>query len=293
MAGTTVVTTNLPLPLFGRGKVRDTYDLDDHLLMVATDRLSAFDCILPNGIPGKGEVLTRMSAFWFRQTQHIVDNHLVSTNISDLPSSLATYGDVLDSRFMLVRKAQRIDYECVVRGYLAGSAWKEYRDSGAVCGIELPAGLRQSEPLPQPLFTPATKADSGHDVNVSLDHMKNAIGEDLGQALAECAIAVYQFAAQFALDHGIIIADTKMEFGLLDGRIILIDELLTPDSSRFWAAGTYEVGGSPPSFDKQFVRDWLESSGWDKKAPAPRIPQDVLQKTADKYHEALLRLTAR
>src|SRR6185437_13277763 len=237
-----VLQTNLPLPLFGRGKVRDTYDLGDRLLMVATDRLSAFDSILPNGIPDKGRVLTLLSAFWFDRTREIIPNHLLSTATADLPDALSGSPEMVDmlaGRFMLARKAQRLDFECVVRGYLAGSGWADYQRTGAVCGVKLPAGLRQADELPEPIFTPATKAETGHDTNISLEEMKNSVGEDLGQAISDASIAIYRAAAAYALDRGIIIADTKMEFGLLDGQLILIDELLTPDSSRFWAVGEY------------------------------------------------------
>lgn len=291
MARQVLLSTNLPLPRFGTGKVRDTYDLGDRLLMVTTDRLSAFDCVLPNGIPGKGEVLTKLSAFWFGRTQDIIANHLLSTDVADLPDAVRASADELAGRFMVVRKARRIDYECVVRGYLAGSGWKEYQETGSVCGIHLPAGLRQADELPQPIFTPATKAESGHDINLSLDEMKNRVGEDLGQALADASIAIYRAAAAYALDRGIIIADTKMEFGLLDNELILIDELLTPDSSRFWAVGEYTPGGSPPSFDKQYVRDWLERSGWNKQPPAPQLPPEIVAGTSARYREALEWLT--
>jgi phosphoribosylaminoimidazole-succinocarboxamide synthase len=291
MAREVVLQTDLPLPLFGRGKVRDTYDLGERLLMVATDRLSAFDCVLPNGIPDKGRVLTHLSAFWFDRTNDLIPNHLLSTDPTDLPEAVQRQAAMLDGRFMLVLKAERIDFECVVRGYLAGSGWQEYQQTGAVCGIQLPPGLRQADELPEPIFTPATKAESGHDVNISLEAMKNEIGEDLGQALADASIAIYRAAADYALDRGILIADTKMEFGLLEGNLILIDELLTPDSSRFWAVGDYTPGSSPPSFDKQYVRDWLERSGWNKQPPAPALPPDVVQGTTDRYREALEWLT--
>ena len=286
-----MLQTDLPLPRFGAGKVRDTYDLGNRLLMVTTDRLSAFDVVLPNGIPGKGEVLTRLSAFWFARTGDLIPNHLLSTDVADLPDAAQPFRDQLAGRFMIVRKAKRIDFECVVRGYLAGSAWSEYRDSGTVCGITLPSGLRQADELPEPIFTPATKAESGHDQNISLDELKNRVGEDLGQALADASIAIYTAAAAYALDRGIIIADTKMEFGLLGDRLILIDELLTPDSSRFWAVGEYQPGGSPPSFDKQYVRDWLERSGWNKQPPPPALPPDVIAATASRYREILDILT--
>jgi phosphoribosylaminoimidazole-succinocarboxamide synthase len=286
-----VMQTQLPLSLFSHGKVRDTYDLGDRLLMVTTDRISAFDCILPNGIPDKGRVLTRLSAFWFDRTRELVANHLLSTNVTDLPEVVQPQADMLNDRFMLVRKAQRIDYECVVRGYLAGSAWAEYQAVGQVCGIQLPSGLRLADQLPEPIFTPATKAESGHDQNVSLAEMKKAIGDDLGEALAAASLAIYRAASAYALDRGIIIADTKMEFGVLDGRLILIDELLTPDSSRFWAVTEYQPGSSPPSFDKQYVRDWLEQSGWNKQPPAPLLPPEVVAGTATRYREALRWLT--
>jgi len=291
MAQEVMLQTNLPLPLFGRGKVRDTYDLGDRLLMVATDRISAFDAIMPNGIPDKGRVLTLLSAFWFRRTREIIPNHLISIEMADLPESLGAAAEALAGRFMLVRKAKRLDFECVVRGYLAGSGWVDYQRTGAVCGVKLPTGLRQADELPEPIFTPATKAESGHDINISLDEMKNSVGEDLGQAIADVSIAIYRAAAALALDRGIIIADTKMEFGLLDDQLILIDELLTPDSSRFWAVGEYAPGGSPPSFDKQYVRDWLERSGWDKQPPAPALPDEVVAGTTSRYREAYEWLT--
>lgn len=291
MAQDVMLQTNLPLPLFGRGKVRDTYDLGDRLLMVATDRISAFDAIMPNGIPDKGRVLTLLSAFWFGRTSEIIPNHLISVEMADLTESLGAAAEALSGRFMLVRKAKRLDFECVVRGYLAGSGWADYQRTGAVCGVKLPTGLRQADELPEPIFTPATKAETGHDINISLDEMKNSVGEDLGQAIADVSIAIYRAAATYALDRGIIIADTKMEFGLLDGQLILIDELLTPDSSRFWAVGEYAPGGSPPSFDKQYVRDWLERSGWDKQPPAPALPDEVVAGTTSRYREACEWLT--
>jgi phosphoribosylaminoimidazole-succinocarboxamide synthase len=306
-----VLQTDLPLPRFGTGKVRDTYDLGDYLLMVATDRISAFDCILPNGIPRKGEVLTQLSEYWFGQTSDLIPNHLLG--IADLypdsnplfdvesdrlggallpPEVMACYVQVAD-RAMIVRKAQRIDFECVARGYLAGSAWQDYRATGAVCGIPLPEGLRQADRLPEPVFTPATKEETGHDRNVSLADVKRSVGEELGQALADATLAVYRRAGEIALDRGIIIADTKMEFGLIEGELTLIDELLTPDSSRFWALSEYAPGGSPPSFDKQFVRDYLERIGWNKQSPAPALPPDVVAGTAERYREAYEWLTGR
>ena len=281
-----VTKIELPLKRFGSGKVRETYDLGDHLLMVTTDRLSAFDVVLPDGIPSKGEILNRLSAFWFVETRALLPNHFISINPDDLPPEVQNQRDKLAGRSMIVRKAKRIDFECVVRGYLAGSGWKDYRETGAVCGIRLPEHLRRAEQLPEPIFTPARKNDQGHDQNVSQDEMANAIGVDLTNALAEASIALYQYAAGLAIDRGIIIADTKFEFGMLDDEVIVIDEMLTPDSSRFWAAGEYQPGGSPASFDKQFVRDWLETANWNKQAPAPNLPHDVIDGTARRYVEA-------
>ena len=294
MASQVVTTTDLPLPKFSVGKVRDTYDLGDSLLMVATDRLSAFDCILPNGIPDKGRVLTQLSAFWFHRLSDLIANHLISVDTADLPDAVrndAGLREMLAGRFMIVKKAKRLDFECVVRGYLAGSGWADYQRTGAVCGVALPAGLRQGERLPEPIFTPATKAEEGHDMNISLDEMKRVVGEDMGQTIADASIAIYQTAAAYALDRGIIIADTKMEFGVLDGELIMIDELLTPDSSRYWPVADYRPGGSPPSFDKQYVRDWLEASGWNKQPPAPELPPEVVEGVSRRYREAYEWLT--
>lgn len=294
MPAQVVTTTNLPLPKFSVGKVRDTYDLGDRLLMVATDRVSAFDAIMPNGVPDKGRVLTQLSAFWFDRLSDIIANHLISVDDADLPDAVrndAALRDMLAGRFMIVKKAKRFDFECVVRGYLAGSGWADYQRTGAVCGVALPAGLRQGERLPEPIFTPATKAEQGHDINVSLDEMKRAIGDEMAQTIADASIALYQAATTYALARGIIIADTKMEYGLLDGELILIDELLTPDSSRYWPVADYQPGGSPPSFDKQFLRDWLESSGWNKQPPAPALPADVVNGLASRYREAYEGLT--
>jgi len=288
-----VLKTDLPLPRFGTGKVRDTYDLGDRLLMVTTDRISAFDCVLPNGIPGKGRVLTQLSSFWFDYTSQLLPNHLISTDVADLPEALSAYHSQLVGRSMIVRKAQRIDVECVVRGYLAGSGWLEYQQHGSVCGIPLPRGLRQSDELPEPIFTPTTKAEQGHDLAMTLEEVKNQSGEELGQARADASLSVYRAAAMYARDRGIIIADTKMEFGLWEGDLILIDELLTPDSSRFWAFGEYQPGISPASFDKQYVRDWLERSGWDKRPPAPYLPEEVIAGTEKRYREALEWLSGR
>lgn len=288
-----VSETNLPLPLFRRGKVRDTYVLDDrHLLMVATDRISAFDVVLPTPIPLKGAVLTMLSRFWFEQTADLVPNHLVEVVLD--PEKAAGLGDSnLVGRAMVVRRADRIDIECVVRGYLAGSAWDEYRRTGEVCGIRLPAGLREAERLPEPIFTPATKAETGHDENISFDRMVGLVGEELAGCLKDLSLKLYNRAAEIAEGRGIIIADTKFEFGLLEGQIIVIDELLTPDSSRFWDAALYEPGRSQPSFDKQYVRDWLVHSGWNREPPAPPLPEEVVAGTVSRYLEAYSRLTGK
>ncbi len=291
MPSPVMTSANLPLPVFSVGKVRDTYDLGDRLLMVATDRMSAFDSIMPNGIPDKGRVLTQLSAFWFHRLAGIIPNHLLSVDVSDLPEAVSAQRDELAGRFMIVKKAKRLDFECVARGYLAGSGWAEYQQTGSVCGVKLPPGLRQADKLPQPIFTPATKAEEGHDINISLLEMQADVGDELGQRIANVSIALYEAAAAYALEHGIIIADTKMEFGLLDGELILIDELLTPDSSRYWPLSDYQPGGSPASFDKQFLRDWLEASGWNKLPPAPELPPEVIEGIASRYREAYERLT--
>ena len=289
-----VLETSLPR-LAHRGKVRDLYDLGDHLLMVATDRISAFDVVLPTGIPDKGAILSRLSAFWFEQTAHLVPNHLVAV-IED-PAQLAPYGfpcppEVL-GRSMLVRKARRIDVECVARGYIAGSAWVEYRQSGTIFGKAMPSGLREADLLPEPLFTPTTKAETGHDEPLSESELIALAGPGLAERLREATLSLYTWARDFALPRGIILADTKFEFGLLDGQMIVIDEMLTPDSSRFWAVEEYQPGWSPPSFDKQYVRDWLTASGWDREPPAPALPPEVVQRTTEKYREAYRRLTGR
>ncbi len=277
---------HLPLPRFGSGKVRETFDLGETLLMVTTDRISAFDVVMDEGIPNKGETLNRLSAFWFNETRDLIPNHMISIDPADFPDAVQPYRDQLAGRTMLVRKARRIDFECVVRGYLAGSGWKDYCATGRVSGVELPEGLRQAERLPEPIFTPATKAASGHDQNCTLDEMANVVGTDLAQTLSEISIALYRFAADLAIDRGIIIADTKFEFGLLGDELIVIDEMLTADSSRFWAAGEYAPGSSPPSFDKQYLRDWVENSGWNKSPPPPHLPQEIIEGTASRYREA-------
>lgn len=280
------------LKLFSRGKVRDNYDLGDRLLIVATDRISAFDVVMPNPVPGKGEILTRLSAFWFKQMEGIIGNHMISTDVNAYPEACRPYADQLRGRSMLVRKAEALPVECIVRGYLSGSGWKEYVNSRTVSGIALPEGLRESSRLPQPIFTPSTKAREGeHDMPISYTDLENLIGRELTRRIVEVGLEVYRRAAESAERKGIIIADTKMEFGLLeDGELILIDELLTPDSSRFWPKEDYEEGRSQKSFDKQFLRDYLLSINWNQKPPAPRLPTEIIQKTREKYEEALRRL---
>ena len=277
-----------------QGKVRDLYDLGDRLLLVASDRLSAFDVVLPDPIPYKGEVLTKLSLFWFDLLGGVVENHLLSADVADLPSEFAAHADYLRGRFMLVKKARVYPVECIVRGYLAGSGLKEYRSAGTVCGIALPGGLVESSQLPEPLFTPSTKAEIGdHDENISFERMVEIVGADVAGELRDKAVAVYSKAREHAATRGIIIADTKFEFGDIDGRVTLIDEVLTPDSSRFWPAEDYEPGRSQASFDKQFVRDWLEESGWEKTPPAPTLPRDVIEATSAKYIEAYEIITGR
>ena len=291
MTPTALVTTALPLPLFSRGKVRDTYVLpDDRLLMVATDRISAFDWVLPTGIADRGRVLTQLSAFWFEQSRDLQENHLLSTEPGDVPG-LEDHTEELAGRCMTVRKAERIDYECVVRGYLAGSAWAEYREHGTMAGEPLPPGLRESERLPEPIFTPATKNDTGHDENVPFQRLVDDLGEDLAERLKDASLKLYRFGTDLAEQKGLILADTKFEFGLLDGRLLLIDEALTPDSSRYWEASTYEVGTSPQSFDKQFIRDWLSESGWDKNSTPPMLPENVAERSRERYLRAYELLT--
>lgn len=275
-----------------QGKVRDIFDLGDQLLIVATDRLSAFDVVLPDPIPYKGEVLTKISLFWFSHLAEIVPNHLLSANEAYLPESIAPHADALRGRFMLVKKAEVFPVECIVRGYLAGSGWKEYQASGTVCGQKLPEGLVESSKLERPIFTPSTKAAIGdHDENISFERMVEIIGVEHAERLRDVSLALYSAARDHAATRGIIIADTKFEFGLVDGEVTLIDEVLTPDSSRFWPADEYEPGHGQPSFDKQFVRDWLEDHGWDKKPPAPELPEDIIAVTAEKYIEAYEMLT--
>jgi len=280
------------VPLVARGKVRDIYDLGDHLLIVATDRLSAFDVVLPDPIPDKGKVLTQISLFWFQQMADITPNHLVAWEVADFPRELQKFGEVLQGRSMLVKKAQPLAIEAIVRGYLSGTGWKDYQATGKVCGYDLPQGLRESDKLPEPLFTPSTKAEIGeHDLNIDLAQAEKIVGVELAQEVAKRALAIYGRARDFAATKGIIIADTKFEFGTLGGELILIDEVLTPDSSRFWPEDKYEPGRGQESYDKQFVRDYLESIGFNKKPPAPKLPAEVIEGTRQRYLEALTRLT--
>lgn len=294
MGGLAPVITEVDLPgipLVRRGKVRDTFDLGDSLLMVATDRLSAFDVVLPTPIPLKGIILTQLSRFWFEQTRHIAPNHLITASVREFPKDLIALNGKLAGRSMIVKRAERIDFECVVRGYLAGSAWAEYQQSGTMAGLPLPAGMVQATQLPEPVFTPAMKNDEGHDENISIQRLRDEIGSELATKLEETSLQLYLFAAGHAQRSGIIVADTKFEFGFVDGELTLIDEALTPDSSRFWDARTYQPGRDQPSFDKQFVRDWLIQSGWNKEPPAPELPGQVVIGTSARYHEAFKRLT--
>jgi phosphoribosylaminoimidazole-succinocarboxamide synthase len=272
------------------GKVREVFDLGTDLLFVATDRISAFDCILPDPIPGKGSVLTRLSAFWFKRF-HQVPSHFVTADFDQFPESLRPYEDLLRDRSMIVRKAEPLPIECVVRGYLAGSGWKDYQETGAVCGIKLPAGLKQASQLPVPIFSPATKAATGHDQNICWQDCCDLLGEESAIIVRDLSLALYSDGSLHAAQRGIIVADTKFEFGVRDGSLLLIDECLTPDSSRFWPKDQYTIGQSPPSFDKQFVRDYLETLDWDKTPPAPRLPKEVIEKSSAKYVEAFRRLT--
>ena len=281
------------IQFFKRGKVRDVYDLEDKLLIISTDRISCFDVVLPTCIPGKGEILTKLSLFWFEFTKDIIPNHLITADIDEFPRELAKYKDTLKNRSMLVKKAKPIPVECVVRGYLSGSGWKEYRKTQSICGIQLPKDLKESERLPEPIFTPATKEEVGHDINVTEDYIEKELGKDISIKLKQISLAVYKKVSAYAEGKGIIIADTNFEFGLYDNKIILIDEVLTPDSSRFWPKDKYEAGRAQPSFDKQFVRDYLETLNWDKTPPAPQLPEDIVSKTSQKYASALKMLTGK
>ena len=293
MTSEAVLQTNLPHENVRHGKVRDIYDLGETLLIVATDRISSFDCIMPNGIPDKGRLLTQLSLFWFDRFKDFITTHLISADTADLPEAFQSQADMLAGRVMHVHKAEVVPFECVVRGYLAGSGWKEYQESSTVCGIQLPDGLTQCAKLPEPIFTPATKAESGHDENVSFEYMAERAGEDLSAQLRDLSMAVYKNAADYAASRGVIIADTKFEWGIRDGKIILIDEVLTPDSSRFWPVDDYEAGRDQASFDKQFVRNYLETCDWDKTPPAPALPDEIVTQTRAKYLEAFERLTGK
>jgi len=288
-----LLQSTLPLPV-RRGKVRDVYDLGDTLLIVATDRISAFDCVMPNGIPDKGKILTALSLFWFNLFEAEFPHHLLTADVKNFPAALRPHAEQLAGRSMLVRKANVVPIECVARGYLAGSGWKEYQASRTVCGIALPAGLRQCDKLPEPIFTPATKEESGHDINIDFTEMSRRVGSDLGADLRRRTLSLYAKAAAHALSRGVIIADTKFEFGILpDGKIILIDEVLTPDSSRFWPADQYASSRDQPSFDKQYVRNYLEKQAWNKQPPAPALPEDVVEGTRRRYAQAFEMLTGR
>ncbi len=292
-----ILTTDLPLPLMGRGKVRDIYRVgDDKLLIVTTDRLSAFDVVMPNPIPLKGRVLTQISVFWLEQFADIVPNHLITADISQMGLSseiLKKYGAILDGRTMLVRRAKPFPVECIVRGYVTGSGWKDYQATGAICGHVLPKGLRQCEKLPEPIFTPSTKAEVGHDENIDFNHAIKLVGEEAAEKLRDLSIKIYQKGEAYAATKGILIADTKFEFGQLSDRIILIDEVMSPDSSRFWPKDRYEVGHDQPSYDKQIVRNYLSTLAWEKKPPAPSLPQEIIEKTSRAYVEAYERLTGK
>jgi phosphoribosylaminoimidazole-succinocarboxamide synthase len=294
VATTPQVLTRTELPgvrLRARGKVRDIYESGDSLLLVTTDRISAFDCILPTGIPRKGEVLNRLSLFWFDFLRSSVENHLLTAKVEEYPPELQPYADQLRGRSVLVKKAEMVPVECVARGYLSGSGWKEYQATGSVCGIALPSGLQESSRLPEPIFTPATKADTGHDINVSFEYATNQFGSDRMARLRDLTLEIYGKAAAYAETRGIIIADTKFEFGYIGDKLILADEVLTPDSSRFWPKDQYKPGGPQPSYDKQFVRDHLEAIHWNKQPPAPVLPEEVVRQTSEKYQEAFRLLT--
>ena len=289
-----IKTQDLPgIPKVGQGKVRELFEIDGHLLMVATDRISAFDVILPNAIPHKGKVLTQLSAFWFERLEGMVDHHLVSVQVDEFPAPLQPFREELAGRSMLVRKCTPLPIECVVRGYLAGSGWAEYRQSETICGSRLPSGLVESAELPEPIFTPATKATNGHDENISFDRAAQIIGPELAEQVRDLSLRIYNRAREYALEKGIIICDTKFEFGMEGSRLLLIDEVLTPDSSRFWPADEFEPGKSQPSFDKQFIRDFLETLDWDKAPPGPELPSSIVEATSQRYLEAYRLLTGK
>ncbi len=293
MAETLRITSFPEIELFKRGKVRDVYDLKDKLLVVSTDRISCFDVVLPTCIPHKGEVLTKLSLFWFELAKDVVPNHLITAEVNDYPAELSKYRDGVKGRSMLVKKAKPIPVECIVRGYLSGSGWKEYQQSQSICGIKLPSGLKESDKLPEPIFTPSTKEDVGHDINVSQDFVEKELGREITSKLKDISVAIYKKASEHAAAKGVIIADTKFEFGMYENQLILIDEILTPDSSRFWPKDEYKPGGPCPSFDKQFVRDYLEKLDWDKTPPAPKLPEKIVKKTSEKYLQALKMITAK
>ena len=289
-----LLQTDLPgVRLLGRGKVRDNYDLGEHLLIVATDRISAFDYILATGVPDKGRVLTQLSIFWFDFLKDLVPTHFISANVDDYPAPLPRYRDQLEGRSMLVKRAAMIDIECVARGYVSGSGWKDYQRTQSICGIPLPVGLQESGKLPAPIFTPASKAQSGHDENISFDQAAATVGVELASRLREITLAIYAKASAYAATRGLILADTKFEFGFVEGVLTLADEVLTPDSSRYWPADRYAPGGAQPSYDKQYVRDYLEEIGWNKQPPAPALPAEVAERTSQKYQEAYRLLTGR
>lgn len=281
------------LKTFNVGKVRDIYDLDDRILIVATDRLSAFDVVLPTGIPYKGKILTALSAFWFHFTRDILDNHLITTDLDEFPAELQKYRDILAGRSMLVKKAERIDVECVARAYLAGGAWRAYKEKGSICGIKLPPGLKESDRLPEPIFTPTTKAESGHDMELTQTQVEDMVGIDVAQKIKDKSLELLAAASAEVESKGLILSDTKFEFGFYNGGMILIDEAFTPDSSRFWPMDDYEPGRSQRSFDKQYVRDYLEEIKWDKKPPAPHLPDEVVKRTTERYFEAYRRITGK
>ncbi|MDP7530551.1 MAG: phosphoribosylaminoimidazolesuccinocarboxamide synthase [Candidatus Scalindua sp.] len=291
---TVLLETSIPyLKLHNKGKVREIFEIDGNLLLVATDRISAFDVILPNGIPHKGKVLTQMSEFWFELIGELTENHLITTSIDEIDKITEEDRDLLRGRSMLVKKVEVIPVECIVRGYIAGSGWKDYKKNNAICGISLPGDLKESDKLPEPIFTPSTKAESGHDENISFEEAVNITGRELAEEIRQKSIAIYKKASEYALTKGIIISDTKFEWGKYGDKVILIDEVLTPDSSRFWPLESYSPGKPQPSFDKQFVRDYLESCGWDKNPPPPSLPEDIIRTTSEKYLEAYTKLTGK